>query len=70
VDDSATQALMKDFYTHLADGQDKASALRQAKLDYLQRLGDRPPVFWAAFTLVGDGSAPIIFSPKTPLALK
>ena len=70
VDDSATEALMKDFYTHLADGQDKASALRQAKLDYLQRLGDRPPVFWAAFTLVGDGSAPIIFSPKTPLALK
>lgn len=52
---------MKDFYTHLAHGQDKASALRQAKLDYLQQLGDRPPVFWAPFTLVGDGSAPIIF---------
>ncbi len=61
VDDSATEVLMKDFYTHLAHGQDKAAALRQAKLDYLQRLGDRPPVFWAAFTLVGDGSGPIIF---------
>jgi CHAT domain-containing protein/tetratricopeptide (TPR) repeat protein len=61
VDDSATEALMKDFYTHLAHGQDKAAALRQSKLDYLKRLGDRPPVFWAAFTLVGDGSTPIFF---------
>jgi CHAT domain-containing protein len=61
VDDSATEALMKDFYTQLAHGQDKAAALRQAKLDYLQRLGDRPPVFWAAFTLDGDGSTPIFF---------
>jgi CHAT domain-containing protein len=61
VDDSATEALMKDFYTHLAHGQDKAVALRQAKLDYLQRLGDRPPIFWAAFTLLGDGSSSITF---------
>src|SRR5579863_3658396 len=50
------QILMKDFYTHLARGEDEATSLRQAKLDCLQRLGDRPPVFWAAFTLVGDGS--------------
>ena len=61
VDDSATEALMKDFYRHLANGEDKAFALRQAKLDYLERLGDRPPIFWAAFTLVGDGAAPITF---------
>jgi CHAT domain-containing protein len=61
VDDSATDTLMKDFYTHLANGEDKASALRQAKLDYLQRLGDRPPAYWAAFTLVGEGSAPVAF---------
>jgi CHAT domain-containing protein len=61
VDDSATEALMKDFYRHLASGEDKAFALRQAKLDYLERLGDRPPIFWAAFTLVGDGSSPIAF---------
>jgi CHAT domain-containing protein len=61
VDDSATDTLMKGFYTHIAKGEDKASALRQAKLDYLQRLGDRPPAYWAAFTLVGDGSTPITF---------
>ncbi len=61
VDDSATDTLMKGLYTHLASGDDKASALRDAKLDYLRTLGDRPPAYWAAFTLVGDGSAPIKF---------
>jgi len=61
VDDSATDTLMRSFYTHLANGEDKASALRHAKLDYLERLGDRPPVFWAAFTLLGDGSSAITF---------
>jgi CHAT domain-containing protein len=61
VDDSATETLMKSFYIHLAKGEDKASALRHAKLDYLQSLGDQPPAYWAAFTLVGDGSEPIIF---------
>jgi CHAT domain-containing protein len=61
VDDSATDTLMKSFYTHLANGEDKASALRHAKLDYLEGLGDRPPAYWAAFTLLGDGSSAITF---------
>jgi CHAT domain-containing protein len=61
VEDSATEALMKAFYSHLAQGQDKASALRQAKLDYFQTSANRSPVLWAPFTLIGDGSAPIIF---------
>ena len=61
VDDSATDTLMKNFCAHLANGEDKASALRLAKLDYLHTFGDRPPAYWAAFTLVGDGSAPITF---------
>jgi CHAT domain-containing protein len=56
VDDSATEALMKDFYRHLAEGEDKSTALREAKLDYLKRWGDISPSFWAGFTLVGDGS--------------
>ena len=30
VDDSATKSLMKALYDHLAQGQDKASAIRQA----------------------------------------
>ena len=61
VDDSATETLMKDFYRHLAEGEDKSTALRQAKLDYLKRWGDRSPSLWAGFTLVGDGSTPITF---------
>ncbi len=59
--DSATEGSMNDSCTHLANGEDKATALRQAKLDYLEWLGDRPAIFWAAFTLVGDGSALITF---------
>jgi CHAT domain-containing protein len=61
VDDSATDTLMRSFYIHLATGEDKASPLRQARLDYLERLGDRPPIFWAGFKLLGDGSSPIAF---------
>jgi len=61
VDDYDTQVLMKQFYTHLAHGQDEVSALRQSKIDYLAEVGDRPPISWAAFILVGDGSAPITF---------
>ncbi|HEV2498309.1 MAG TPA: CHAT domain-containing protein [Terriglobia bacterium] len=61
VDDSATSIQMKQFYRHLAQGEDEAAALRQAKLDYLQMMGDRAPIYWAGFVLVGDGSEPIKF---------
>lgn len=61
VDDSSTGIQMKQFYRHLAQGEDEAAALRQAKLDYLQMMGDRAPIYWAGFVLVGDGSAPIKF---------
>ncbi len=61
VEDSATKSLMKAFYSHLAQGQDKASALRKAKLDYLQRSANSAAALWAPFTLIGDGSAPITF---------
>jgi CHAT domain-containing protein len=62
VDDESTADLMKRFYTHLAQGQDKAGALRDAKLDLLKQLGKRAPVYWAGFTLTGDGSKPITLS--------
>jgi CHAT domain-containing protein len=61
VDASATRSLMKNFYLHVAQGQDKASALRQAKLDYLHTSANSSPAFWAPFALIGDGSAPIVF---------
>jgi CHAT domain-containing protein len=59
-DDTYTTNLMERFYTHIAEGQDKASALRQAKIDLLHRYGKQmPPYYWAAFVLVGDGALPI-----------
>jgi CHAT domain-containing protein len=59
-DDTFTIALMKRMYQHLADGDDKGAALRQAKLDLLKEFGNQAlPVYWAGFTLVGDGSAAI-----------
>ena len=59
-DDTFTIALMKRMYQHLADGRDKGAALRQAKLDLLNEFGDQAlPVYWAGFTLAGDGSTPV-----------
>lgn len=59
-DDTYTIALMKQFYQHLVNGSDKGTALKQAKLDLLKEFGDQAlPIYWAGFTLVGDGSSPI-----------
>ncbi|MFZ0340473.1 MAG: CHAT domain-containing protein, partial [Terracidiphilus sp.] len=59
-DDTFTSALMKRFYTHLAQGEDKATALRAAKLDLLAKYGTQvSPYYWGAFVLIGDGGAPI-----------
>lgn len=61
VDDASTELLMKQFYTHLADNEDEASALRHAKLDYMRPKGDKSPIFWGHFIVVGDASSPINF---------
>ena len=59
-DDIFTTALMRRFYAQLGRGADRASALRNAKLEMLQRFGDQAlPYHWAGFTMVGDGSQPI-----------
>ncbi len=59
-DDTYTIGLMKRFYQHLVDGFDEGAALRQAKLDLLKQFGDQAlPIYWAGFTLVGDGSTVI-----------
>jgi CHAT domain-containing protein len=59
-DDIYTSALMERFYTHIAEGQDKASALRHAKIDLLTKYGRQVPTYyWGAFILVGDGGSPI-----------
>ncbi len=59
-DDTYTLDLMERFYAHIAEGQDKAGALRQAKLDLLAKYGkDIPPYYWGAFVLVGEGGTAI-----------
>jgi len=59
-DDTYTAALMERFYTHIAGGQDKAAALRQAKIELLTKYGKQvPPYYWGAFVLIGDGGSPI-----------
>jgi CHAT domain-containing protein len=64
-DDTYTLDLMKRFYTHIAEGKDKAGALRQAKLDLLSEYGRQvPPYYWGAFVLVGDGGSPIAVGGK------
>ena len=52
---------MKRLYQHLVDGYDEGTALRlSAKLDLLKEFGDEAlPIYWAGFTLVGDGSTDI-----------
>jgi CHAT domain-containing protein len=51
VDDEATAFLMGSFYQHLARGNDRAGALREAMLDTRSRFQD--PWRWAAFTFIG-----------------
>jgi CHAT domain-containing protein len=62
VDDTFTASLMTRFYTHLADGTDTETALQKAKLDMLDRFGEKAaPVYWAGFFLSGDGNRRIAF---------
>jgi CHAT domain-containing protein len=59
-DDTFTVALMKRFYQHLVEGSHKDSALREAKLDLIEEFGDQAlPLYWAGFTLIGDGSSQV-----------
>ena len=55
--DSAT--LMLRFYSQLASGDNKADALREAKLQALGKPSSAHPAHWAAFILNGESDAPI-----------
>jgi CHAT domain-containing protein len=62
VDDTFTTRLMTRFYSHLIDGIDIATALQQAKIDLINRFGERAaPVYWGGFFLSGDGTRQIVF---------
>ena len=64
VEDRSTSTLMKQFYEHLAQHEDKATALAHAKLDLIQRFGELSPYYWAGFTLWGEGYSAVSFEPN------
>ena len=59
VEDLAGSKIMADFYKNLSDGVAKNTALRLAKLYYINHTSPSfvNPRFWAAYTLKGDVSA-------------
>jgi len=61
INDKSTVKLMEYFYEGLSKGKSKKSALREAKLKYLETTEDdllKHPYYWAAFVVSGD-TAPI-----------
>ena len=65
-EDHATTQLMIAFYSHLAHREEKAQALRQAKLELLK--AGVPTAYWASFELVGDPSGNLSDEPHTTLS--
>lgn len=54
VPSAETTELMAEFYRLMADGKDKADALRLARLEMMRR--HQNPFFWGAFVLTGNPS--------------
>lgn len=54
--DQATSEIMINFYKNLKSGKDKASALRQAKLDFMENNPGifNHPFYWSGFIPIGD----------------
>lgn len=59
VDETATNRLLLAFYDNLTQELDKAAALHQAKINYLQQANEitADPYYWAGFVLKGDTNA-------------
>jgi len=58
VEDRAGSTIMGSFYNFMSEGQQKHTALRNAKLDYLEnstRLKSHP-YFWGGYVCIGDES--------------
>ncbi len=61
IDLKANNEITYAFYEYLNDGKTKGEALRQAKMDYLERHGntsEASPYYWSAITLIGN-DAPV-----------
>ncbi len=60
VNDATTAQLMQYYYQHIQLGKSKHTALRQAKLDYLnnqESLSQLHPYYWAGFVHLGNYKA-------------
>jgi CHAT domain-containing protein/Flp pilus assembly protein TadD len=70
VNDVSTSQIMQLFYQNLAQGMDKAAALRSAKLDYMKTVNNPlagHPAFWSPFILIGNDKAIVIRKIKSDL---
>lgn len=70
VNDASTAIIMEAFYKQLAQGQTKAAALQQAKLQYIELAAKENPIaahpaFWAAFIQLGDPGTLQISTPTS-----
>ncbi|MEO1415164.1 MAG: CHAT domain-containing protein [Bacteroidota bacterium] len=57
VNQQSNMQIMQYFYENLKAGQDKAEALRNAKLAYIDQGGNVHPYFWAGPVITGDTQA-------------
>ncbi len=62
VEDQSTTRLMVGFYKHLSKGEDEATALKNAKLDFMRDNPGAAPFYWAGFIIAGEGFSQIGFS--------
>jgi CHAT domain-containing protein len=63
VEDRPTTPLMTAFYEHIVQGEDKASALANAKREMMDRYRGLSPYYWAPFVLVGEGAETVSPAP-------
>lgn len=59
IDDKSTASIMKNFYTHLIQGESISSSLRHAKIKYISDSISElaAPFYWAGLTQIGrDGN--------------
>lgn len=54
--EKSSSEIILDFYTYLKEGDTKSSALRKAKLNYIEnaQLSERSPYFWSSLILTGS----------------
>ena len=69
VDDRISAELMETFYAHLSKGEDRAAALRTAKLTYLDNADPlySHPAYWSAYVSIGE-NGPVKLKGKNGIA--